>query len=198
MKTNLVFILTLLVAAIALPTTASADDNWFGSVDLALHQYHNQTDPQFFGGMSSHGVAYRLTAGYNFNNYFSVDAGYVSLGQFEIQGLALLDQPIPEQRIIDDTLKPYGLVVDLTGTYPMSDRWSAFVRGGQFVSRVGNSAGPNMNGGRFTYGAGLNWVYSDPVTLRLTWDRYSDLPDGTPGGTFNVSILALGLVYSFQ
>lgn len=189
--------LTLLLWSL-LSIKAFADDNWYASANVGLHSYYDRTDPQYIGDFDSHGRAYRLMAGYQFDPYFSVEGGYANLGQYALNGLSFNTSPLPVQRYINNTIRPYGLIAEASAQYPFVENWSVLLRAGDFLGHVSNDSGASASGTRFTYGTGIDWAYSERIRFQLTWDRYNNIPDTTPIGNFYLTVVGLGLVYNFQ
>lgn len=198
MKNSAALISCLLLSSLSLPVAAVADAGWYGSANLALHAYDTKSDSSLVGDISSHGEPYRFTAGYQLNDYLSLEAGYVDLGRYEMKGEVIHPAPLPSQNFVDKTLSPRGLVVDATLIYPIRDNMSLYARAGALWSHVGSSSGASASGGKFTDGFGIGWAYSGHINFRLSWDRYNKLEDTNAGGTFSVSVTALEMQYSFQ
>jgi len=216
MKTKNVLVCSCLLVISSLAPSAFADDgSWYLGADLGrasysglqdiggpfFHYYHT-VDTPFIGSNTDHDTAYRLTGGYQIDQYFAVEAGYLDLGQAEIKGTVHVAPELSLERPVDDKLKTHGFVADAVGRWPIADGWSVYGRAGEFLSRVtfdqGNpSSSTTASGGKFTYGVGVVWTPSGPIGLKLGWDRFANLGDTGSTGQFSVNLLSVGVVYSF-
>lgn len=171
-------------------------------------------------------IAYRLTAGYQFNSYFGVEAGYVELGNVHATGNGDYSwrcyNPTPGDMCVmivgggpytsTARLRAHGWVVAATGSWPITPRWSLFTRLGVFDAHTAFDATstpstsdsqvvPAMT--RFssidwkpTYGLGVSYSPIDHWALRLGWDHYASLGDRSITGKFGVSLISVGVVYT--
>ena len=103
-------------------------------------------------------VAYKLFGGYQLNRNFAIEGGYFDLGKF---GFTSTTTPAGT---LNGRIKLRGLNLDLVGTLPLTDRFSAIARvGGQFARARDNFSGggavsvlnPNPSKSEFNYKAGL-------------------------------------------
>lgn len=199
----------------SLPASAFADDSgWYLDADLGrasysglqdlggpFGQYYHTVDTPFTGSYTSHHSAYGFTVGYQANRYFGMEAGYLDLGEVEIKGVVTFPPILPLERLVDDTVKVHGFLVDATARYPIAYDWSLYARAGEFLSHVAyeqgpSNSGPTANSTKFTYGAGVVWKATEHIGFRLGWDRFSNLGDMNSTGEFGLNLLSLGVVYS--
>src|SRR5579863_2313799 len=198
---------------LALPLSAMASDGWYASVDPGQSQFtglQNSDGPfvpvKTFPGLHERVFGYRFAAGYRFNQYFGVEAGYVDLGKADKSGVVILCvdpmgcAPVP----FDFTVKTHGYVAEATGNWPLGDAWSLYGRVGGFASHsevqtnlfLGNARSASDT--TLVYGAGVAWSFSERLALRFSYDRYGNLGDTGSTGKFGVNLASLGLVYSFH
>ena len=120
MKT--ISILTAVLAIAFLPTSAVADGRWVlaGSVGSA------ELSEDFDGfDVDANSTAYRLTIGWQLNEYFALEAGYHNFGDFD----EVFDVPGMPTEI---SLSADGFTFGATGTLPLGERWMLFGRAGAF------------------------------------------------------------------
>ena len=121
------------LSAVALASPASAQ--WYagGNAGRSQVQYNGG---QLATDLSIHGITgtgsidnsdlgFKLFGGYRLNDTFAVEAGYVNLGKFSLNGS--YTRPLPAGTFTGD-LKSQGLNVDLVGTVGMGDQLSAYGR----------------------------------------------------------------------
>jgi OOP family OmpA-OmpF porin len=142
-------------------------------------------------------TAYKLFGGYQFNRNFAVEAGYFNLGKFSYRSTSALDT-------LNGTYEVEGLNLDLVGTMPLSDRFSAFGRiGAQYAnthdsfSGTGTLTPPNSNPSKrdtnLKIGVGLQYDISPAMQLRAEAERYriNDALDNRG----DVNVFSLSLVF---
>lgn len=146
------------------------------------------------------GKSFKLFGGYQFNRNIAMEAGYFHLGQF---GFSSTTAPAGT---LDGTMKVHGFNLDLVGTMPLTDRFSALARVGaqyaktqdRFVgtgAAAGSSQARNERGTKLKYGLGLQYEVSPSVWLRGEIERYR-IADGV-GSYGHVNAATLGLVIPF-
>lgn len=146
------------------------------------------------------GNGYKLFGGYQFNRNFGVEAGYFDLGKFSFSSTT------SPAGTIDGNIRVRGLNLDLVGTLPLTERFSALARiGAQHtrtrdeISGTGAAAGVGTlqrDGGRHVkLGAGLQYEFSRAMFLRGEAERYR-VKDGT-GSRADVDLYSVSLVFPF-
>jgi OOP family OmpA-OmpF porin len=145
-------------------------------------------------------VAYKLFGGYQFNRYFGVEAGYFNLGKF---GFTANTQPAGT---LEGQIKLQGLNLDLVGTLPLSERWSAIARIGAQAARArdtfsGTGAvgvldpNPSQTEVNVKLGAGLQYAFSPGFMMRAEAERYR-INDAV-GNRGDVDVYSVSLVFPF-
>jgi len=145
-------------------------------------------------------TAYKLFGGYQFNRNFALEAGYFNLGKF-----GFTSTTVPAGTL-NGQIKLQGLNLDLVGTLPLTERFSAIARIGAQHARArdafsGTGAvsvlnpSPSSTETNYKYGAGLQYAFSPSVLLRGEAERYR-INDavGNHGG---VNVFSLSLVFPF-
>src|ERR1019366_5366934 len=143
-------------------------------------------------------VAYKLFGGYQMNRDFAIEGGYFDLGKF---GFTSTTTPAGT---LNGRIKLRGLNLDLVGTLPLTDRFSAIARvGGQFASARDNFSGggaisvlnPNPSKSEFNYkaGLGLQYEFSRSFLMRAEAERYR-INDAV-GNHGDINLYSLSLVF---
>ncbi len=143
---------------------------------------------------------YKIFAGYEFNEHFSMEAGYFDLGQF---GFRAVKDPIGA---LKSRTKTRGFNIDLVGTLPLSERWSAFARAGAHYSEaydrfqgIGGVVVADTHrkerDTNFKWGAGLQYDFSRKFAMRLETERYA-IKDVTDNNG-KINLYSLGVLYRF-
>jgi len=143
---------------------------------------------------------YKLYAGYQFSPYIALEGGYFDLGDFKFMANTL------PQTDFSGRTELQGWNLDLVGTLPLTERFSAFARLGvtqnksetRFSSNgLINTAGYNDDDSytKHKYGLGVQYQLSPAFTLRLEAERYR--MDDLVGNNGDIDLYSLGIVYRF-
>ena len=188
-------------ALILMPIIASAaGSGWYLAADEGHAHFADiavQTNPSVFqipisslvsSSASTQHSAFRLTGGYQFNQYWGLEASYVSLGQATINNNYI--DPT-DQHIVTAEVKnrAHGWVLAGTGTYPFNDQWSVFARIGAIDGYLEQDlniinvcpscfitpTSVSSTAWKATYGVGVNWSFAHHWIVRLGWDQYRNL-----------------------
>jgi OOP family OmpA-OmpF porin len=174
------------VFLILLAPTAYAQDNGpfigasIGSAGL---------DDDFDGlSIDESGTAFRIVAGWRFNEYFALEGGYHDFGDFE-------QAFVVDGEDLNVALSADGFTLGAVGSIPLSERFSLMGRAGMFFwdgnADINNVSQATPEDSNLFFGAGLNFQLSQKVQLTGDWTRY-DLED-TASNVFSV-----GLQYRFR
>ncbi|WP_372871280.1 porin family protein [Shewanella sp.] len=156
----------------------------------------NQVKVSANGDDSVDGVGFGAYGGYNFNEWFGLEANLFASGDLGEQGV---------------DIGAGALTFAPKFTYHFNDTFSAFAKVGLASMAVVVDAGAieqDFTGLGLTWGVGVNAALSDNLNLRLSYDRSSgDLEDNdfwfdgeNYGGKIDnvdISQIALGLHYQF-
>jgi len=145
-------------------------------------------------------TAYRLFGGYQFNPNLGVEAGYFSLGRSSFSAIT-----VPVGTLGGDT-KFHGLNLDLVGTLPLSERWSAIARVGvqranasSSFTGTGAASALTQSRGRddtnYKAGIGIQYAINSSMFVRGEAERYR--VSDTVGNRGNVNVFSLSLVFPF-
>lgn len=176
-------------------SSAKIDDNRIGS-SLAA------------GGASSISIndddrdaAYKIFGGYQFNRNFAIEGGYFDLGKFGFTATT-----IPAGTLRGD-IKLRGLNLDLVGTLPITEKFSAIGRVGMnyasakdsFSSTGAVTAPTNLNprksAAHYKLGVGLQYAFTDALAMRVEAERYRI--DDAVGNKGDIDLVSVGLIYRF-
>lgn len=132
-------------------------------------------------------TAFRLIAGWQFNDYFSLEGGYMNFGAFE-QGFDINGQ------IVDIRLDADGFTLGGTGSIPISERFALYGRIGAFFwdgdADINNVSQARPEDTNLYLGAGASFALSE--RLRLIGDLTRYKLEDTESDVFS-----LGLAYHF-
>jgi hypothetical protein len=137
--------------------------------------------------VDANSTAYRLTVGWKFNDYWTIEGGYHNFGRF--------DQTFDiEDEAVDVSLKADGFTLGLVGKLPLGDRWSLFARSGAYFwdgdADINNVSAATPEDTNFYFGAGVELAIGEKLSLTADGSRY-DL-DGSTSNVFSI-----GLSYVF-
>lgn len=143
---------------------------------------------------------YKFFVGYQFNDYFSLEAGYADLGDF---GVRVARAPGAGTLTGETSYKGYNL--DAVGTWPLTERLSAFGRVGAFryeteenfigTESVAASLSRDDKDTGYKFGAGLEYSFNERLSARIEAERYRI--EDMLGDNGSVNLYSIGLVYRF-
>lgn len=170
-----------------------------------------QTAGQYYGGLGAgrsetsltqnqHDQAYKVFGGYQFNPYWGLEAGYFNLGKFG------LDPQILPLGSMSGSFRLDGINIDLVGNLPINDQLSILGRIGVIEGRsratlvptetmILSNANPERTKRDYKAGVGFSYQFSRSMSLRGDIERYR-INDAV-GGTANVDVTTLSLVFPF-
>lgn len=220
MSKQLCIFILLGITCILLPTAAMADDNnSYIAFDAGPSIFSGQSAQTILtlvgsGNTSAplsssftNSTAYRLTGGYQFDAYWGIEVSYVDLGESDFSISHLLMGGAGELPVTGGT-RAWGWSLAGAGTFPLGDHWALFARLGAIDARVKLFSNVNTDLGTFVnsrtstdwkaaFGGGINWSFTDDLSVRLGWDQYHDLGDSNATGETTVNLISLGIVYAF-
>lgn len=145
-------------------------------------------------------TAYKLLAGYQFNRYVGLEGGYFNLGKF---GFTSNTSPAGS---LSGQIKLQGFNLDVVGTLPLTERFSAIGRvGAQYAQArdtfsatgaVGVTT-PSASKREVNYklGIGLQYAFSSHVVARVEGERYR-INDAV-GNHGDINMISAGLIFPF-
>jgi OOP family OmpA-OmpF porin len=199
------------LATIAAPFAMADDTGWYigGNIGQSRAKIDDQriTSGLLGGGLTATSISdhdrdigYKLYGGYQFNPNFSMEGGYFDLGKF---GFTANTSPAGT---LDGNIKIRGLNLDLVGTLPITEKFSAFGRGGLIYSQSRDSfsgtgavgvsnPNPSKNDTGYKLGLGLQYAFTKSLAMRTEVERYR-INDAV-GHKGDVDLVSVGLVYRF-
>jgi OOP family OmpA-OmpF porin len=212
----------LLLAAVATVATAK-DSPWYAGISAG----ESRTDRELVKSreatlsnvvqtdFDATDSAFKVFAGYRFNDTIAVEANYADLGRASTfttvrSGHGFTTASVFERRKIS------GYGADLVLSAPVLRYFSVFGRVGAFRSRLkadeqvvgliflpSGSRSTTVNETVLRYGVGGDWWFRPNVALRLEWERYSNVgkpfASGASGttGEANTDAFLLGVMMRF-
>jgi len=153
-------------------------------------------------GFENNGVGYKMQLGYQFNQNFAIEGGYVDLGQQDYRvNFASGDG--------NARVRDRGLNIDALGILPVSGPFSVFGKLGAIEAKTtyrvnGADAGGDISDGHEKYkvspnfGVGGMYSFNDTAAVRLELERFADLGKNDTTGEQNVDLVSLGVSYRFN
>jgi len=201
----------LALALMAAPYALAAEPGWYLGANIGQSQATIDTD-RIRAGLLGSGLTagpidendrdrgYKLFGGYQLSRHFAVEGGYFDLGKFGFSS-----STVPTGTLNGEiTLK--GINLDLVGTLPISERFSAFGRIGVARSQASaNFAGsgavtvlnpsPSVRSNNLKVGLGVEYAFTPAFSVRTEIERYR--VDDAVGNKGDVDLVSLGVVYRF-
>ena len=203
----------LAVLAACAGSTALAQEalGWYGGANIGRTNV-TIDDARITSGLAAAGfttnsisdrdknTGYKVFGGYQLNQNFAVEGGYFDLGKF---GYTASTTPTGT---LSGNMRVTGLNLDLVGSLPLAERFSAFGRVGVNYARTRDNfsstgavgvinANPSANGTNYKLGVGLQYALSDAWSVRGELERYR-VKDGV-GNRGHIDMASVGLVYRF-
>ena len=182
MKIQSIIAATAIVALT--PTLVSADDGLVLTASVGSAELSESFDGF---NVDADSTAYRITVGWRFNDYLTIDGGYQNFGRFD-QTFDDAGMPI---RI---SLKADGFTLGGVGNLPISDRVLLFARAGAFFwdgdAEINDVTAAKPEDTNFYFGAGVRFDLTDKLSASADGSRFE--LDGTSS-----TVLSIGLNYRF-
>lgn len=143
-------------------------------------------------------TAWKLFGGYQLNRNIAIEGGYFDLGDYSYGYSSTLGN-------FAGTTKFRGLNLDLVGTFPLTERFSALARIGAIYTRA--TANTSSTGTVPVFGSrrenelgvkaglGLEFAFSPALSVRGEYERYR--VEDPVRGRGNIDVASVGLVYRF-
>lgn len=180
-KTALFASLTMLTLA---PLNAMAESGFYLGGSVGSVSFTDNFDAL---GIDTDSTSYRLIAGFQLNEFLSLEGGYHNFGDFE-QRFDLLGEPINVR------LKADGFTLGVTGSIPIGSGVALFGRAGGFFwdgdTGLGNVSRVRPEDANPYIGGGATVSFSEHLKLVGDWTRYEF--------AFTESdVISLGFTYRF-
>jgi len=173
-------ILIAAALAVSIPSTALAESGFFVAGSLGKANLSENFDDF---NVDTDSTAFRITAGWRFNDYFAVEAGYNNFGRFE--------QTVDVEGVPTEiSLEADGFTLGGLGFVPLGDRFSLFARAGAYFwdgnAEINSATAAKPEDANFYFGAGIRFALSDKLSATADGSRY-DL-DGASSTVFSVGL----------
>ena len=202
-----------LLVSLAQPVFAQDSDSpyYYGGLSVGqsrskLNEERMATD-KFGPGVSLSGIqkdnkdtGYKIFGGTQLNRNFALEGGYFRLGESKFNATTT------PAGTLNGRVRVQGLNLDLVGTLPLTENFSAIARiGGIFAQTRDNfsasgavAAGnpsPRHNGGGYKAGVGLQYALGSSMLVRGEVERYR--VDDAVGHRSNIDMATISLVFPF-
>lgn len=143
-------------------------------------------------------TAYKLQVGYQFNQNFAVEGGYVDLGKAKYSASFTGGN-------LSTEYKASGLNVAAIGILPVTDAFSVFGKLGVMNAKVDASAGGIALGNSASatkispnWGLGVSYDVNKQFAIRAEFEQFSKVGDASKiGQEADVNLLSAGAVWKF-
>lgn len=165
---------------LSLPGSSLADSGFFIAASVGSARLSDDFDGF---DIDSSSTAYRLTAGWRFNEYLALEGGYHNFGRF--------DQTIDfEGSPAEVTLKADGFTLGGIGNLSLDERWSLFARFGAFFwdgdADLNNVSAATPEDTNLYLGAGARFALNEQLSLTADGSQYQ--LDDTSSSVLSVGI----------
>ncbi len=125
---------------------------------------------------SDDSTAYRLSAGWKFNDHFAIEAGYQDFGDFEYRRDAANQPDNSGQLISRAKLSADGFTTGAVGILPLNDKFSLYGRAGMYFwdgnAEINDVSQANPEDTNPYFGIGLSYAISERVFLTGDWTHF--------------------------
>ena len=204
---------TVFAAALAAGCSAWAaapETGWYGNVNVGRSTIDTNVDNVFANqGVTSsssvdkHDTAYSLGVGYQFNQNFALEGGYVDLGKFNVGSTI----SAPAADTAHGTYKVDGWNLSGVGIIPLQNGFSVYGKAGLIFAdvklNVASDTGtvPVTGGSKSstsgTYGLGTSYDFGNNLIGKLEWNRYQGLGESSSSGKVDLNAYTVGVSYRF-
>lgn len=181
-------ILTALIAALAAPLAAHAENTYIGA-NVGRSEQKINIDGYSF---SESATAYKVYGGYKLDQRFGLEVGYADLREAEKSGNGA--------RVAS---KPQSLYVAVTGTLPLNEQFSVFGKLGAARTHVkltasvpGYSESASDDRASAYASIGAAYALNANISLVAEYEYFDKIAKGD-GGHIKADLLSVGVRYAF-
>ena len=192
----------------------AADPGWYGGLGIGYSKVKiddaTLTVPgatAFTRSKDESDTGFKFFGGYQFNQNWGLELGYVDLGKFNAQ----VNVTAPVVGSATANIKASGIFLDLVGTAPLQNNFSVYGKlgaiyaetktdrtfSGAVVLPAGQVANAKHTETAFKFGLGAQYDFTKTVGLRGEWERYYKLGDSNSTGEGDVDLFSINLVFRF-
>ncbi len=148
--------------------------------------------------IESHGTAWKLFGGYQFNENLAVEGGYHDLGR--LKGLTVITAPAST---LAGRWDAYAASVAVVGSYPVVNRFAVFAKGGLALSRLTVDVpapalySPSATRVQPLLGVGVKFDFMKSFGVRGEFERFNNVGDGSTTGQSAVNVWSVSAQYRF-
>ncbi|MDR6994214.1 OOP family OmpA-OmpF porin [Aeromonas salmonicida] len=168
-------LIALAIAAMGTSTAQAADD-WYTGIGAGWAYGHDLND--FGKDADKDATALSLFGGYNFNDYYAAELGYLYTGKAGVDGV---------------DFKTQGATLSGLARLPLSDIFSVFAEGGAYFNHVNGNSNSD-NGTAPLAGVGLTAKLSDLIDVQARYRYMWNLGDEQKTWETDMSVATLELV----
>ena len=162
-------------------------------------------DPGYSCSVGDTATGWKVFAGYQVNEYFAAEIGYVNLGKFTGSANGTITS-VPAN--FDFSAKANGISADAIGSWPLTPEfaliarlglysWSLDVSGSASGGGTSIGAGEKASGSSANFGFGVRYDFDRFVSLRAEFQRFKDVGDSNTGKS-DVDLLEVSVAYHFK
>lgn len=184
----------------------------FGQTRVDIDEAEIDRDLRSFGFTTS-GVrsdetdtGFKIFGGYRFARNFALEAAYLKLG--EVSANTTITNVAPPANVTATFSWEYGLSVDAIGIVPIGDQFDLFAKAGGYMVKTklkvdvqgrssASSSETDTNTG-FTYGIGAQYTFTPNFGIRAEWQQFKEVGTDKTGGSGDVNLLSVGILYRFR
>jgi OOP family OmpA-OmpF porin len=145
-------------------------------------------------------TAYKIFGGYKFSKNFSLEGGYVDLGEFGFK------ETTAPPGTLNGNIKLRALNLDAVATLPITEKFSVFGRLGLNYAQARDSfsgtglvhvvnSSPSKRDTNYKAGMGVQYDFTESLGMRVEAERYR-INDAI-GNKGDIDLVSVGLVYRF-
>jgi OOP family OmpA-OmpF porin len=149
--------------------------------------------------IDSHGTAWKLFGGYQFNETLALEAGYHELGRYT--GSTTVTAPAAS--VGTGNWDASAVSIAAVATFPVVNRLSGFVKGGLAATRLNvNFSGPvsysrNETRVQPLLGLGVKFDFNKQFGVRGEIERFNNVGDGSTTGQTPINVFSVSGQYRF-
>ncbi len=143
------------------------------------------------GPVDGKDTGYKIFGGYQINQNFGVELGYVDLGKVTYSGFS------GTSPVTNGTVEATGFNISAVGSVPLNPSFALFGKIGMFVWEAkanditgGSPFSAKEDGTDVSFGFGLSYNFTKNVSARVEWERFKMDSE-------NASLLSVGIAYRF-
>jgi OmpA-OmpF porin, OOP family len=195
-----ILLIVALVLGVQRPATA-LEDKYVG-VSVGQSTFKDACtglDPStgFVGACKDTDTAFKIYGGAHLTKNWGGEIAYVDFGKSTATG-TFFGTPATAQTKVN------GLILDATGTLPLSDQFSIFGKLGVLGWHIDSSAtlsgfgsgSVSASGSSLTYGIGAQFAVTKALGVRAEWEHFDQVGNNSTGKS-DIGLGSIGIVYRF-